>query len=130
MQSSSSHTVLCPPSEALADLVPAPRLILPADPRYQLARTAENQRFNSSFPCAVVLCQIAEHVTAALNLARRFSVPFRVRSGGHSYEGLSLSDGIIIDLSHMNNTQIDLDSGTATVGPGATLMYSVYVAND
>ncbi|KAF9611979.1 hypothetical protein IFM89_037262 [Coptis chinensis] len=48
----------------------------------------------------------------------------RLRSGGHSFEGLShIADTpcVIIDMMNLNQVSIDLDSKTAWIESGATL---------
>ncbi len=42
-------------------------------------------------------------------------VPFRIRSGGHSYEGYSTGDEVlVIDISKMNSISIDEGENTLT----------------
>jgi FAD/FMN-containing dehydrogenase len=45
-------------------------------------------------------------------------IPFRVRSGGHSYGGFStVESGIVLSLSGLNNIAFDKSTGVATIGP-------------
>ncbi|KAK9081641.1 hypothetical protein Syun_031424 [Stephania yunnanensis] len=63
-------------------------------------------------------------------------LPTRLRSGGHSYEGLSQTAQtpfVIIDLMNLNRVEIDLESETAWVESGATLgeiYYAISQASD
>jgi FAD/FMN-containing dehydrogenase len=53
--------------------------------------------------------------------ARSNTLPFAVRSGGHSYEGFSQSASVVIDTRLMNAVDFDRTGRTMTVGAGATL---------
>jgi FAD binding domain/Berberine and berberine like len=62
----------------------------------------------------------------AILCLRRSSLAIRVRSGGHSYEGLSYTTTYhtpfgIIDLTNLNQVRVDPASATAWVEAGATL---------
>lgn len=95
-------------------------VILPGDPGYDEARAVWNGRFDPK-PVAVVRCRGTGDVEAALRFAREHGLPISVRSGGHSYAGLSIADGsLAIDLSPMDAVRINPDRRTATVRPGTT----------
>uniref|UniRef100_A0A0E0AUB4 FAD-binding PCMH-type domain-containing protein n=1 Tax=Oryza glumipatula TaxID=40148 RepID=A0A0E0AUB4_9ORYZ len=83
-------------------------------------------------PAAVVLPRGRSELTSAVLCARHASLRIRVRSGGHSYEGLSYTVGdggddadrvrfVVIDLMRMNRVRVDAASATAWVESGATL---------
>ena len=58
----------------------------------------------------------------ALKWARERHVPFRLRSGRHSYENFSLLNrGLIIDVSEMHRITVNTDKLTATIESGANL---------
>lgn len=62
------------------------------------------------------------NVCNALKWARERHVPFRVRSGRHSYENFSLlNNGLIIDVSEMNQITFHKNCLTATIEAGANL---------
>lgn len=95
-------------------------VLLPADAGYDDARTAWNGRFAAN-PLALVRCAGAQDVAAAVTFAAEHDLPVSVRSGGHSYAGLSVSDGALaLDLSGMRDVRVDAERGTARVDPGAT----------
>jgi FAD binding domain/Berberine and berberine like len=101
-------------------------VLRPGDPGYVAAGIPYNKRYAYIRPAGVALCADAHDVRAALLWARRFGVPFAVRSGGHSYGGYSASHGLVISLARMNSVQADTRSLTVRVGAGATnrLMYA------
>ena len=57
-----------------------------------------------------------------MRFARQTGLPVAVRSGGHSFPGLSVcDDGIVIDLSPMKGIRVDPEARTARVQAGALL---------
>ncbi|MGG2091702.1 FAD-binding oxidoreductase [Bacillus sp. S13(2024)] len=94
------------------------RIVIPGDSEYNAARQEFNTFFNK-FPLVIVFAQNTQDVSNAVSWARYRDVPIRVRSGRHSYEGLSVVDaGIVIDVSEMNRVDIDCKRGTVTVQTG------------
>lgn len=60
--------------------------------------------------------QLAVPVLAEIYMKR--GIPFRIRSGGHSYGGFStVESGIVLSLSGLNNLAFDESTGVATIGP-------------
>lgn len=97
-----------------------PELVLRDDPRYATLRHGYNTRVDRH-PHAIALCRDTAEVAAAIRYARRLDLPVAVRSGGHSMEGFSSNDdGLVIDLSRINQVQLQAD-GSAQVGPGCKL---------
>ena len=83
----------CPPVHVLRE-IPISRIVLPEDnAMYQTSRQSINERFNSTFPCAILYCASTKEVASALQFTHHFKLPFAARSGGHSYEGFCLSSG-------------------------------------
>ncbi|WP_373657561.1 FAD-binding oxidoreductase [Sporomusa acidovorans] len=94
------------------------RIVFPGKPQYSAARQEFNSFFNK-FPLVIVYAQETQDVINAVHWARYRDVPIRVRSGGHSYEGLSVVDaGIVIDVSDMTQTEVDHECGTVKVQTG------------
>ncbi|MFT9497349.1 lipase family protein [Anaerosolibacter sp.] len=94
------------------------RIVLPEDSQYNVARQEFNTFFNR-FPLVIVFAQETQDVVNAVRWARFWDVPIRMRSGRHSYEGLSVVDaGIVIDVSEMKRVEVDRKHGTATVQTG------------
>ncbi|WP_224367861.1 FAD-binding oxidoreductase [Hyalangium versicolor] len=93
-------------------------VVLPGDPSYNIDRTNYNTRDTRS-PAALVFCRNVEDVQNAVKCVRAHGIPFRVRSGRHSYEELSLMDeGLIIDISRLTKAAIDPTTDTARVEAG------------
>ena len=61
-----------------------------------------NLRFASMVPAGIARCASPEDVAICLLWAQRNDMPLAVRSGGHSYAGFSTTDGMMIDVSPMN----------------------------
>ncbi|KAG0522595.1 hypothetical protein BDA96_07G050800 [Sorghum bicolor] len=77
-------------------------------------------------PAAVVFPASKEELQRAVICARNTSLAIRVRSGGHSYEGLSYTTEnnvpfVVIDLANLNRVHVDGGSATAWAESGATL---------
>ncbi|KAF5177762.1 Reticuline oxidase, partial [Thalictrum thalictroides] len=87
----------------------------------------QNQLFTRSTfprPRVIILPESKDQLVNAISCCTRGSWTIRLRSGGHSYEGLShIADSpfVIIDLMNLNGISIDLDTQTAWVESGATL---------
>jgi FAD/FMN-containing dehydrogenase len=94
------------------------RVSMPGDERYAVA-TAIWPKPVGRMPRAVVHCRTAEDVQSALRVAREVDLPLAVRGGGHDWAGRALCDGIVIDLSGMNDVVVDSDSRTARISGGA-----------
>jgi FAD/FMN-containing dehydrogenase len=78
-----------------------------------------NRRRPGRRPEAIVRARSAADVVAAVRLARDRGWQVDVRSGGHSWSGSHLHDGgLLIDLSAMDDFEIDAEARTATGGPG------------
>lgn len=98
------------------------RVLYPGDPGWEDARKNYDTRFDVQ-PRAVVYCQGAADVAGAVRWARANDVPFRARSGRHSYEGYSLIEGgLVIDLGDMDNVSVDREAGTADIGAGIYML--------
>src|SRR5215204_1176151 len=73
-------------------------------------------------PALIARCAGVADVIASLKLCRRHGLPVAVRSGGHSFPGLSVADdAFLIDLSLMKGVRVDPDARTARVQAGVLL---------
>jgi FAD/FMN-containing dehydrogenase len=95
--------------------------VLPGEEGYDTARTIWNAMIDRR-PALVVRCLGAADVMLAVRLARDEGLLLAVRGGGHNIAGNAVCDGgLLIDLSPMKSVQIDPQSRTARVEPGALL---------
>ena len=103
------------------------RVHLPGRAGYDAARLSANPRYDRLRPAAVASCENPSDVAAAVAFARDSSVPFTVRSGGHSYTGASTGPHLVVDVSAMNQVHVDPRTGWVRIGAGARLV-DVYAA--
>ena len=106
------------PWDALARLLQGP-LLLPGAPDFSQIVAPWNLRYIDQKPAGVARCQSVADVQACLAWAQSNGVPLVARSGGHSYAGFSLTPGLMIDVSPMNQLSLDSATGLARVGGGA-----------
>jgi FAD/FMN-containing dehydrogenase len=93
-------------------------LLLPGDLRYDEARSIWNGRIDRR-PALIARCVGAADVMAAVRFARDRVLPAAVRGGGHAVAGHALcDDGLVIDLSPMRGTRLDLLGSTIRVQGG------------
>jgi FAD/FMN-containing dehydrogenase len=122
-----------PAPQAPVALPPLPNLpasdvlfLTPSDPQYGAYLAAANSRTQLS-PALRAVCKTEHAVAAMVDWVRTNSLSFAVRCGGHSYEGFSQSDDVVIDLRGLNGITLDAASGLVTVGSGVSL-YQIYQA--
>jgi FAD binding domain/Berberine and berberine like len=97
------------------------QVLRPVDPSYDEERRVWNGSVNR-FPALIARCAGVADVRAAVRFARQTGLAVAVRSGGHSFPGLSVcDDGLVIDLSSMKGIRVDPDARTARVQAGAQL---------
>ncbi|MTD52623.1 FAD-binding protein [Amycolatopsis sp. RM579] len=78
-----------------------------------------NGRTPHRYPDVIVQAQTSEDVITAVGLAARKDLRIGVRSGGHSWAGNHLRDGgMLLDVSRLDQLEVDPDAMTAVVGPG------------
>lgn len=100
-------------------------LVRPDSSQYATARQLFSVRFDTVHPAGIAYCASPADVRACLAFAHKFSLPFAVRAGGHSYEGYSTTTGLVVDVTRMNT--VSVNTGMATVGAGTRLI-DVYSA--
>jgi hypothetical protein len=96
-------------------------LLEPHDMGYDDARKVYNGMIDKR-PRIIVRCADVADVILAVNFARENNMLLAIRGGGHSAGGLGIcDDGLVIDLSMIKYTHVDLQAGTVVAGGGCTL---------
>lgn len=91
------------------------------DGAYEEARRAAiwNGKKPDRFPDAIALAEREEHVVEAVRLAAERDWQIGVRAGGHSWSANAVRNGgLLLDVSRLDQIDLDLDSRTAAIGPG------------
>ncbi|MCX5398021.1 FAD-binding oxidoreductase [Streptomyces sp. NBC_00102] len=92
-------------------------LVRPEDSAYDTARRLYNTRFDTQRPAAVAYVRHEDDIRECLAFARTTGTPVAIRSGGHSYAGLSGGTGrLVVDVSALAGVDRD-----GTIGAGARL---------
>jgi FAD/FMN-containing dehydrogenase len=94
------------------------RLSRPGDGGYAAA-TAIWAKPVGPMPRAVAHCRTAQDVQSAIRAARDSDLSLSVRGGGHDWAGRALCDGIVIDLTAMNDVTLSPDYRAARISGGA-----------
>jgi hypothetical protein len=90
-------------------------------PGYEQARraTCRNRHLPDRYPEVIVQATSEEEVVAAVRMAAANGWKVGIRSGGHSWSCNHVREGgMLLDLSRLNQVEIDEDAMVATVGPG------------
>ena len=104
----------------LGDAMSGP-VMLSGHPDYDGARMIWNGMHDRR-PALIARCLSSKDVAHAVDFARDHGLLTAVRGGGHSWPGKSVcDDGIMIDLSHMHNVEIDTEAQRAYTAGGALL---------
>ena len=83
------------------------------------------------YPDVIVQVQTEQDVIAAVNYAAAQGLKIAVRSGGHNSVGPSLRDGgMLIDVSAMDDIQIDESTQIASIQPGVRSLQLVTAARE
>jgi FAD/FMN-containing dehydrogenase len=106
--------------DALRSTLEGP-VLLPGDEGYDDARRLWNAAIDKH-PGAIARCRSAADVSRAVLYARDQGLEIAVRGGAHSTGGASgVDDGLVIDLSLLNEVTVDPIAKLARAGGGALL---------
>ena len=92
-------------------------LTLPGDGAYEEGCKLFNSMIAKQ-PQLIATCTSTDDVVSAINFARDRGLEVAVRCGGHSVAGLSIGDGILIDLTGLKQIDIDPEARIARTGGG------------
>jgi hypothetical protein len=96
-------------------------LLRPEDPTYDQHRRVWNGSIDRH-PGLIARCAGVADVIEAVRFARSHGLLVAVRSGGHSYPGLSVCDeGMVIDLGLMKGVRVDPEAQTVRAQAGTLL---------
>lgn len=95
-------------------------LLTPASPGYDAVRRPAMARYQDVRPRAIVRCATVADVVRTIAFARDTGTPVVPRGGGHCFAGRSSTEGVVLDLSHLDAIEVGPD-GRATIGAGARL---------
>lgn len=86
--------------------------------KYEDARLSWNRAIDVH-PLIIIYCYKEKDVINAIKFAKKNSFEFRIRSGGHSYEGYSTGENLlVIDVSNLKEINIDEDKKIVKLGGG------------
>lgn len=93
-------------------------IVTPNDVEYNEDRQIWNRSIQKC-PIAILYCTSRKDVISALRFCVRKDINFRIRSGGHNYEGYSIvNNGIVIDVSRMKRISINELNNTVKIESG------------
>jgi FAD/FMN-containing dehydrogenase len=91
------------------------------DPGYEEARrdAVWNGRKPDRYPASILVAADVADVVEGVRFAGREGLRIGIRSGGHSVVATGIREGgLLLDLSHLNDLEVDRESRTAWIGPG------------
>ncbi len=96
-------------------------LLREEDEGYEEAREIWNGMVDRK-PALIIRCFNPADVKTAVDFVREHQLKSSIRAGGHNVSGASIADqGLVIDVSQMQNVLVDPDERTAVVESGALL---------
>lgn len=109
---------LHPPRAALVRLERRLRgqLVLPGSAAYETALGGAG----GAAPRVIVFCEDEQDVRLCLAFAQEHRLEVACRAGGHSFAGYSQSNGLVIDISRIDDVEVSVDRALARVGAGIT----------
>src|SRR5215210_427704 len=102
------------------------RVVHRGDHAYEQVRRAPgwNERKPERYPDLIVQVASEDDVIEAVNFARARHMKIGIRGGGHNWCAAALQEGgILLDLSRLNQVEIDPEAREVTAGPVVTSRY-------
>ena len=96
------------------------RLLEQGHPDYERMMPAYNAR-TMKRPRWRALCTTPAGLQRVVEAAAGRNIPFAIRAGGHSFEGFSQSDALVIDVRPLNRITVDPAARTMVAGAGVSL---------
>lgn len=85
---------------------------------YEESRKCWNRAIQK-YPLVIVYCHSNDEIINAIDWAKKNSLPIRIRSGSHNYEGFSTgNDVVVIDTSRMNKIEINEEKNIVKIQGG------------
>ena len=116
------------PAAPPTQLPPLPNLpasdvlfLKPTDAHYADYLPAANTRTQLS-PALRAVCKTEHAVAVMIDWVRSNNLSFGIRCGGHSYEGFSQSQDVVIDLRGLQDISVDTTAGTVTVAQRSAIL--------
>jgi len=94
-------------------------VLLPGDEGYERARQTWDAKTFDQHPAVIVLPARTADVQAAVTFAREHHLPVAMQGGGHGHPHPA-DDALLVNFANMIGVQIEPESATAQVEPGAT----------
>ena len=101
----------------LANRISGP-VLRPGDPGFAAIALPNNLRYASIVPQGIARCASATDVAQAILWSQQNNIALVTRTGGHSYAGFSTTQGLMIDMTLINQARFASSSGIVTIGGG------------
>jgi FAD/FMN-containing dehydrogenase len=110
---------------ALEQKLQGGRIILPGAKDYLELSRGYNAAYENRRPMGIIWCANAQDVAAAVNWSRARTIEPKIRGGGHSYAGFSMTNGVMIATGGITQGARVNPDGTVWL-PGGLLNRDVY----
>lgn len=113
------HRGLDPDAQSELNALLGGEVFTPGQPGFDESRTIWNSMVSAQ-PAVIVRPKGVADVIQAVAFAREHDLEISVKGGGHNVAGYALTDGgLMIDMEHLRQVQVDPDRRTALAGGGA-----------
>ncbi|WP_321515754.1 FAD-binding oxidoreductase [Marinifilum fragile] len=96
-------------------------VLIPGNDKYEESRQLWNAMFDKK-PAIIIRCRNKKDIAHAVNFGRDNNLLIAVKSGGHNSAGTgSCDNGLMIDLSPMQNVEVDAENNIVKAEAGCLL---------